>query len=92
MEEAERLERLSEIADAKLGVAEDLRWIIAVLVAALVYERTDHSFIYAAVAFVAAFALTVYEFREAATKAEDAWLRATSLGKYAPRAETTDEV
>lgn len=82
MDEVERLERLSAIADARLGVAEELGWFIASLLAVIVYLKMDSSWLAALVAFVGSYYVATYGYRRNAAKAEDAYFRAGDLGKY----------
>jgi hypothetical protein len=89
--EIEELQRASEIADAQLGVAEEFRWVIAGLAAALAYV-TLHHWAWGVLAYVAGFMMSAYSLRKASDRAEDAYFKAAGLGKYtrppgAPTAE-----
>lgn len=77
----EELRRASELADARLGVAEEFAWPVAGLSAALAYA-TLHHWAWAAMAFFAGFVMSVYSLRKASDRAEDAYFRAAGLGKY----------
>lgn len=75
------LQHQSEIADARLEVAEQLWWPIAILAAAVVYLKWDNWFLIVA-AIVAVYFLVTHQYRRAADKAEDEYFRAAKLGKY----------
>jgi len=81
-EDVAELERQSELADARLGVAEDFAWVVSGL-AGLVAYSLERSWLLAVAAFVVGFVVSVYPLRKAANKAEDAYFRAAKLGKYA---------
>ena len=82
MSSDEELERMSALADARLGVAEELVWLVVILVWVTVHLKWD-SWMLAAVAAVAAYLLVTTPYRRAAAKAEDAYFRQAGLGKYA---------
>jgi uncharacterized ion transporter superfamily protein YfcC len=85
----EELEHLSALADAKLGVAEELVWIVVILVWVAVHLKWDN-WLLAAAASVAAYFLVVNPYRRVAAKAEDAYFRQARLGKYAGTRGATD--
>ena len=90
-ERIQQLERLSEIADTKLGVVEDMRWVVAGLMAAVIYQWSHNSY-YTIGAYVLTWWLTALSYRRDSDKAEDAYYRAAKLGKYVePRRPSTDE-
>jgi hypothetical protein len=76
------LERASELADAQLGVAEELGWPIALLAGTLAYTSWS-SWLAAGGIGAAAYALAVFRYRRRSDRAEDAYYRAAGLGKYA---------
>lgn len=63
-----QLERLSEIADARLGVAEEFAWAVGGLAGMLAYS-VERSWVWAILAFIAGFVVSVYPLRKAADKA-----------------------
>ena len=75
------LQHRSEIADARLGVAEELCWFVLILVVAVVQLKWDTW-----MGGIAAGAFSYYFFtlsyRRAAAKAEDEYFKAAHLGKY----------
>lgn len=81
-ENVSELERQSELADARLGVAEDFAWVVAGLAAMLAYSL-EQNWLWALAAFIVGFAVSIYPLRKAADKAEDAYFRAAKLGRYA---------
>ncbi|MDE2000741.1 MAG: hypothetical protein KGI91_01590 [Burkholderiales bacterium] len=78
------LRQRSEIADARLGVAEELVWFIAFLIAYVANQHLD-----SVIASLAIFALTYFAvtapYRSQAKTAEDTYFRVAKLGKYAQR-------
>lgn len=89
MQTDQELEHLSAIADARLGVAEELVWPIVILTWAAVHLKWD-SWILAAVITVAVYFLVTTPYRRAAAKAEDAYFRQAGLGKYASMERSRD--
>jgi hypothetical protein len=90
-EHVAELERASELADARLGVAEEFAWPVACLSAALAYVILRH-WVWAVIAFGGGFVLSVYSLRKAANKAEDTYFRAARVGRCVqPREESTAE-
>ena len=81
-EHVTELERQFELADARLGVAEDFAWAVGGLAGMFAYSL-ERSWLWAIAAFIVGFVLSVYPLRKAADKAEDAYFRAAKLGKYA---------
>ena len=89
MPSAEQLEQYSQIADAKLGVAEDFSWPVAVLAGLCVYQQWDNWLI-TVVAAAGVFFIATIKFKREAARAEEVYYRAAKLGKYysAPERET----
>lgn len=85
----EELQHQSELADARLGVAEDLWWPIAILAAVTVNLSWDNWFLTVA-AFIATYFLVVLKYRRASDKAEDEYYQVAHLGKYVRPAEVED--
>ncbi|MBI4809604.1 MAG: hypothetical protein HY799_11735 [Nitrosomonadales bacterium] len=85
----EKFERLSQVADAELGVAEELGWAIAVFAALATYLKWESWLLTAAVG-VSAYVLAIYRYRKRAAVAEDIYYRAAGLGKYAGKRERGD--
>ena len=77
----EQLQHRSEMADARLGVAEELGWFVVLLVVAVVQLKWDTWVGGMAVAAFAYYFLTL-SYRRSAAKAEDDYFRAAHLGKY----------
>jgi hypothetical protein len=82
MDEHDNLKVAADLADAELGVAEELAWPLAILAAITVHLKLDNWLITVACA-AGAYYLTVFRYRRKATKAEDEYFRSASLGKYA---------
>lgn len=82
-------ERRRDIATAKLGVAEDLRWAIAGLFALLLYVKYD-SWLLATVAGIVTFFLVTHWYENEYDAANDAYERSTSTGKYYKPSESND--
>jgi hypothetical protein len=76
------LQRQSEVADAELGVAEELGWPLAILAGLVIYLKWDSWLVGVAIA-IGAYVLAIYRYRRRAAKAEDRYFRAAGLGKYA---------
>ena len=92
METPERiseLERLSEVADAALGVAEELGYTVALLAGLAAHLRWG-SWLITVPAAVVAYVLSTYRYRRRADKAEDAYFRAAKLGKYSEERQRSD--
>lgn len=64
------LEKRAEIAYAKLGVAEDLGWIIAILASCVVHMYWDNWLLTIA-SFIAAYTLAIYQYRKEEKAADD---------------------
>lgn len=75
------LQHQSEIADARLEVAEDLGWIIGILCAIATHLKWDNWFLNITLIFVVYFLVT-YRYRQIAAKAQDDYYRVAHLGKY----------
>jgi hypothetical protein len=76
------LQHRSEVADARLGVAEDLGWAIAAFGGIAAYLKWDSWLLSIAIA-IAFYILAIFKYRKDAAKAEDAYYRVAKLGKYA---------
>jgi len=76
------LQQLSELADARLSVAENLGWPLAALAATSVYLKWE-SWLLALCVAVVSYMLTTMKYRRDAAKAEDEYFRIAGLGKYA---------
>ena len=83
------LERLSQVADAQLGVAEELGWSadgFAALAAHLKWE----SWLVTVPVAVVVYLLAIYRYRKRAATAEDNYFRVAGLGKYAGKQVSGD--
>ena len=80
------LKAASELADAKLGVAEELGWPIGLLVAISVHLYLHNWWLTIPVTFAAYYAAT-YKYRREAKNAEDRYYRFAGLGKYVGQAK-----
>jgi hypothetical protein len=89
MTEVERLEHASVIADARLGVAEELSWFIAFLGAVVVHMKESNWF-FTMPAFIALYMFFTHTYKKKAKKAEDDWYRAGKFGKYMVPYEPSD--
>jgi hypothetical protein len=77
----EELETKTRVADARLGLVEDLRWTIAPL-AAIAVQHYWHTWpISVGVGIIAFFAIP-YPFSKESDRAQDAYERFTGTGKY----------
>ena len=89
MPEALDLERRSELADAKLGVAEEFAWAVAIFAAIAAHLKWESWYLTvplgAAVYFIA-----TYRYRRQASKAEDEYFRSAGLGKYVGQSKLGD--
>lgn len=74
------LEVEHEIAAAKLGVAEDLAWFLAIA-SGLLFGQTVHWAV-GLVAFGAAFYYCTLPYRKQDSAAQDAYFRAAGIGAY----------
>ncbi len=83
---ARELEHLSQVADAKLGVAEELGWAVAILAAAVVHLKWE-SWLLTICSAIGSYVLAVYRYRKRAADAEDNYFRAAGLGKYVSKRE-----
>ena len=89
MENDEELQHKSEIADARLGVAEELGWPIVFLAGVAVHFQWG-GWVAAIAAAIVAYWLATYRYRRSAAKAEDAYFRQAGLGKYALKRGESD--
>ena len=80
-DEIERLERRCEIADARLGVAEELSWPAALFAGAAVHFKWD-SWLAAIGAGLAVYLLAIWRHRRASARAWDEYERATGTGTH----------
>lgn len=81
MNQESELERKSEIADAQLGVAEDLAWPISTLSGMLAKHYAD-SWLVAIVIALGVLFLVIYPYRKRADQCEDEYFKLAKLGKY----------
>lgn len=81
MSAEKELEHRVEIADAKLGVAEDLGWIIGLLAGLVVYLKWQSWFLAIPTVPVIYFLVT-YRFRKDSDHCEDEYHRAAGIGRY----------
>ena len=77
----QELQHLAELADARLGVAEDFGWIVAALALLLVQLKWD-TWIGGIAAAVVSYVFATHTYRRGAAKAEDEYFKAARLGKY----------
>lgn len=77
----QELQHLSEIADARLDVAEELGWVVGVLAAFVVQMKWD-TWVGAIVTVLVVYLIVTLPYRRRAAKAEDAYFKAAHLGKY----------
>jgi len=82
------LQHRLEIADAELGVAEELGWTLAFFAGLSAYFAWDKWYVALAI-FVGAYVLAIYRYRRRASVAEDEYYRVAHLGKYVRHAERT---
>ncbi len=75
------LERQSEIESKKLGVAEDLGWIIGLLSATIVHMKWGE-WIYSVITPFIVFYFVTYFYREKDDKARDSYHRVAGIAKY----------
>ena len=75
------LERRAEVELQKLGIAEDLGWLIAALAAAVVYLKWGGWF-FSVVVFFGSYYLVIYPYRRHESAAKDAYHKASGTGKY----------
>jgi hypothetical protein len=90
MNEMAELEKASEIADARLGVAEDFSWYVSILLACLVLQQWD-SWLLAVVSWVIGYFVCVYQYRKKSDVAEDAYMKASKTGRYCEEPKKTDQ-
>lgn len=75
------LQHQSEVADAELGVAEELGWAVAALAGLAAHLRWGAWLVTVPIA-VGAYVLSIYRYRKRAAAAEDTYYRVAGLGKY----------
>ena len=90
METEAELEKRCDVALAKLGVAEELRWFIAIPFGLLLWVEHDSWLLGVAVS-IATFFVVPYWYDKDYEAARDAYERATRTGKYYT-GERTDDV
>lgn len=83
------LERRSELADAKLGVAEDLAWAVAVLAAIATHLKWE-SWLFTVPVAIAAYFIATFSYRREASKAENEYFRSAGLGKHVGQRKVGD--
>ena len=83
------LQQQSKIADAELGVAEELGGFIAIL-AALIIHLKGESWLLSIAAGIATYVFVVYRYRRKADAAEDSYFRQAGLGNYACKCDDYD--
>jgi hypothetical protein len=83
------MQQLSELADARLSVAEDLGWPLAALAATSVYLEWESWLVALGVAVVS-YVLATMKYRRDAAKAEDEYFRIVGRGKYAGQGAAND--
>lgn len=76
------LQRASELADAQLGVAEELGWPLAILALASAHLFWSNWLVSLVVA-VGSYYLAILKYRRRSAAAEDKYFQAARLGKYA---------
>lgn len=74
------LEHLSNLADARLGVAEEVGWYAAVATALLVGVKLE--WWVGVIALYPIYYIVTLRFRNAAAKAEEAYFRDAKIGRY----------
>ena len=77
----EAIHHRMELADAKLGVAEDFGWVTASFAAVAMYLLLE-SWLAAIGAFVLIYVVATYKYRKDEKAATDAYERAMGTGKY----------
>jgi hypothetical protein len=75
------LQTASELADAKLGVAEELSWPLAMLAAAAVHLAWGYWWVTVPLA-AAAYYVATYKYRRESAIAEERYYKVAGLGKY----------
>lgn len=76
------LQHQSELADARLSVAENLGWSMSILGATVAQLMWGNWFLTVPI-LVAVYFLVTLKYRREAAKAEDTYYRVAGLGKYA---------
>jgi hypothetical protein len=87
-----QLEKVADLAGARLGVAEDLAWPIAILSAIAVNLKWGWSWYIAIPLAIAVYFAVRHPYARAEARAEDNHHRAARLGKYMERYEERDAV
>jgi len=81
------LQVASELADAKLGVAEELGWPLALLVATSAHLAWS-SWVLTVVLAGAGYYLSTFRYRRESARAEDRYYKVAGLGKYAGQSKS----
>jgi hypothetical protein len=84
-----RLNIESELANARLGVAEDLGWLLAI-VAAIASHLAFHSWAITIGIGLATYYFCTLKFRRESATADDRYQHAAGLGKYYQRQPGSD--
>lgn len=84
------LEHASNMADARLGVAEQFSYPLAFFVALAAHFKWE-SWLLSVPVFGIVFWLSVRSYRKASNEAEDAYYKAAKLGKYSKAMSLDDE-
>ena len=87
MQAHQHLDHLSQLAKARLGVAEDLGWFAAAFAGVSAYLQWNNWLIAVAVFGVGYYALT-YSYRKSAKAATDTFHQAAGLGAHSSRSST----
>ena len=82
MSDQYKLQHQSELADARMGVAENFGWSMSFL-GAIVAQLMWENWVLTISIFIAIYFLITFKYRREAEKAEDAYYRIAGLGKYA---------
>jgi hypothetical protein len=82
METETELKQRSEVADAELGVAEELGWPLAILAGIAVHLQWS-SWPLTVASSIGTYVLSIYRYRRRSAQAEDSYYRAAKLEKYA---------
>jgi hypothetical protein len=75
------LQHQCEVADAELGVAEELGWAVAALAGLAAHLKLETWLVTVPIA-IGAYVLSIYRYRRRAATADDNYYRVTGLGKY----------
>jgi hypothetical protein len=84
------LERASQLADERLGVAEELGWPMALFAGAAAHLAWS-SWALTLLVVPLTYYCATFSYRRQSHRAEDAYYRAARLGKYASKAPSSDD-